>query len=63
MSRLGAKGERQKKLGVSFRCLGAALETEDRAEQVSRSEVQIYLIIKIINTKTSFQCFVIEKNN
>ena len=41
--------------------LEAALETEDLVEQVNRSEVQIYLIIKIINTKTSFQCFVIEK--
>lgn len=43
--------------------LAPALETEDLAEQVSRTEVQIYLLIKIINTETSFQCFVIEKNN
>jgi len=37
------------------------LLVEDLAEQMSRNEVQIYLIMKIINPKTSFQCFVIEK--
>lgn len=43
--------------------LESALEIEALAEQKSRSEVQIYLIIKIINTKTLFQCFVIGRNN